>query len=339
MLHKVGEQLSVEPVELHELRADEVCVEIKAAGICHSDLNYRDGVSPVARLPIILGHEISGLVVERGENVKEVSEGSRACVHYVLSCGECGFCRVNRENLCEEYRMIGKDLDGGFAEFINVPSTNVLELPENMPFEQGALVGCAVSTAYHALKRARVNVGDTVVVYGVGGVGIHGVQLAAKVFGAGRVIAVDVSDEKLRLAGNLGADEVVNVRRENVVERIRGLTIGKLGDVVLDFVGLRATIEEALECVGKGGRLAVVGIGSEDIRISPYRTVIGKEMEIVGVNDHLKSEMEFLLRKVQAGEIDLSNSVTHRVSLDNVNRGMEVLKKKIGNPSRVVVTP
>lgn len=337
LLRKIGAQLSIETVKVPNLKADEVTIKIKVAGICHSDINYRDGVSPVARLPIILGHEISGLVVDTGENVEEIEEGDRVCVHYVISCGECKFCEIKRENLCEKYQMIGKDVDGGFAEFINVPAKNVLKLPECIPFEHGALVGCAVSTAFHSLKRARVNVGDSVVIYGVGGVGMHAVQLAAKAFEAGRVIAVDVSDKKLELAKKLGADDAINGNRENVVDRIRGLTEGNLGDVVLEFVGLKKTIEEAAECVAKGGKLAIVGIGSEDIRISPYRTIIGKEMEIIGVNDHLKSEMDYLLKLVQTGTIDLSNSITHRLSLEDVNHGLDVLMNKIDDPFRIIV--
>lgn len=205
-------------------------------------------------------------------------------------------------------------MDGGFAEFINVPAENVLKLPECIPFEQGALVGCAVSTAFHSLKRARVNVGDTVAIYGVGGVGIHAVQLASKVFEAGMVIAIDVSDKKLELAKRLGADYAINGNRVNVVDRIQELTEGNLGDSLLEFVGQKETIEEALKCVAKGGKLAIVGIGSNDIRISPYRTLIGKEMEIIGVNDHLKSEMDYLLKLIQTRKIDLSNSISHRFS-------------------------
>lgn len=108
LLRKIGEQLSIEKVKVPNLKANEVAIKIKAAGICNSDINYRDGVSPVARLPIILGHEISGQVVDTGEKVEEIKEEDRVCVHYVISCGKCKFCRINRENLCEEYQMKGQ---------------------------------------------------------------------------------------------------------------------------------------------------------------------------------------------------------------------------------------
>jgi 2-desacetyl-2-hydroxyethyl bacteriochlorophyllide A dehydrogenase len=338
VLHKIGEQLRIGNVKVPELKPGEVTVRIRAAGICHSDLNYRDGISPVGQLPRILGHEISGQVVDIAEGAEDVEVGDRVCIHYVKSCGDCVYCGAGRGNLCENYQMIGKDVDGGFAEFINVPVGNVLQLPDRIPFEQGALIGCAVSTSFHALKRARVKDGDTVVIYGVGGVGLHAVQLAARVFAAGKVVAVDISDRKLKLAKEYGAENEINGTRENVVDKLRESTGGRLADVVLEFVGLRKTIEEAVHCVAKGGRLALVGIGSEGICLSPYKTMIGKEMELIGVNDHLKSEITQLIKLIQTGKVDLSKSITHKYTLKNINKGFEVLEKKIEDPLRVMVT-
>lgn len=337
-LHSIGEPLSLDLVELPKVGADDVLVDIRASGICHSDINYRYGFVSVAKLPIILGHEISGVIAEVGNKVEGMEKGDRVCVHYVVSCGQCLFCRTSRENFCEKYQMIGMTIDGGFAEYIAVPASNVLKLPDAVPFEQGAIMGCAVSTAFHALKRGRVDEGDTVVVYGVGGLGAHAVQLANKVFGAGNVIAVDVLDEKLKLAKELGADEVVNAAHEDPAESINAITKGKLADVVLDFVGLRKTIENGINCVGKGGRIVIVGIGRvEDVTVSPYRSIIRKEMELIGVNDHFKSELATLIKLTASGKIDLSTSVTHRIRLEDVNLGMEILEKKIGNPLRVVI--
>lgn len=337
-LHRIAEKLRIDNVPVPDLGSKDVLVDVMASGICHTDINYREGVSPVGKLPIILGHEIAGVIAEVGDQVEDVKESDRVCVHYVLSCGECRFCIAGRENLCEKYQMIGKHVDGGFAEYIKVPARNVLKLPEAIPFEQGAIMGCAVSTAFHALRRGRINVGDTIVIYGVGGVGVHAVQLAAKVFGAGKVIAVDISEEKLKIAQKLGADEVVNAAEEKPLERIKEMTDGRLADVALEFIGLRSTIEEAISCVGKGGRMLIVGICPEDIRVAPHRTIIGKELEIIGVNDHLKSEVAQLIKLVSSGKIDLSGSITHRVQLEDVNHGMEILEKNIGNPVRVVIT-
>jgi propanol-preferring alcohol dehydrogenase len=335
-LHRIGENLRIDDVDVPEVGTNDVILDIRASGICHSDLNYRDGVSPVGRLPIILGHEIAGVVSKTGERVKGIVEDDRVCVHYIRSCGDCSFCRTDRENFCEEYQMIGKDIDGGFAECIRVPASNVLKLPDALPFEQGCILGCAASTTYHALKRGRIRAGDTVVVYGVGGLGAHAIPLA-KIFQAEKVVAVDISDEKLNLAKRLGVDEIVNAAVEDPTERIEEMTEGKLADLVLDFVCAAKVIEQEIRCVGKGGRMVLVGIGQDDIRLSPYKTIIGKEMELIGVNDHLKSELAQVIDIVGSGKMDLSTSITHRVHLDEVNTGLRILEERIGNPIRVVV--
>ena len=335
-LHRVGEALKIDRVETPEIGLSDVLVDIKASGICRSDLNYRDGLAPVAKLPLTLGHEIAGIVSETGERVEGTEEGDRVCVHYIRSCGNCLFCRADRENFCEEYQMIGKDVDGGFAEYIVVPARNVLKLPDTLPFDEACILGCAVSTTYHALRRGRIRAGENVVVYGVGGLGAQAIQLA-KVFNAGKVIAVDTSDEKLNLAKKLGADEFVNATVEDPAERIGSVTEGKLADLVLDFVGAAKVVEQEIRCVGKGGRLVLVGIGRDDIMISPYKTIIGKEMELIGVNDHLRSELVELIEIIGSGMIDLSTSITHRVHLDEVNSGLRILEERIGNPVRVVV--
>jgi propanol-preferring alcohol dehydrogenase len=335
-LHAIGEKLRIDNVELPEIGSNDVIVEIQASGICHSDLNYRDGVARVGKLPIILGHEIAGLILKTGEHVKRLEEDERVCIHYIRSCGKCSLCCAGKENFCEQYQMIGKDIDGGFAEYIKVPASNVLRLPHDLPFEQACILGCAVSTAYHALRRGRICAGDTVVICGVGGLGTQAVSLA-KILKARRVVAVDISDEKLELAKKLGADEIVNPATEGLAPRIDETTGGKLADLVLDFVGAPEVIEEEMRCVGKGGRLVLVGIGEGNINVSPYETIIGKEMELVGVNDHLRSELAELVDMVASGKMDLSRSITHRVHLDEVNTGFDILEERIGNPIRVVV--
>jgi propanol-preferring alcohol dehydrogenase len=336
-LHAIGKKLSIDRTQIPHVGNKEVLVKIKASGLCHSDLNYRKGISPVGKLPITLGHEISGDIVEIGDQVAEINEGDRVCVHYVISCGNCSFCNSGRDNLCKKYKMIGKDVDGGFAEYITLPLRNVLKLPPTLPYEQGAIMGCALSTSFHALKRGRIRVGDSVIVYGVGGVGIHAVQLAAKVFGAGKVVAVDLSEEKLKLAKKLGADETVNASEEDPLEKIKEITDGELANIVLEFIGLKQTMDKAISCIGKGGKLIIVGISPDEITISPYRTVIARELEIIGVNDHLKSEMDQLMTLVNSGKLDLHTSITHKVPLDDVNLGFELLERKIGNPVRVVL--
>lgn len=338
-LHKMGEKLRIDHVPIPAVNTCDVLVKVKACGICHSDINYVKGLSAVGKFPIILGHEIAGVVEEVGDEVENVKVGERVCVHYVLSCGECSYCQSGRENLCDKYQMIGKDVDGGFAEYIKVPSSNVLKLPESIPFEHGAIIGCAVSTAFHALKRGELKPREIVTIFGVGGVGIHTVQLAAKVFKAEKVIAIDISDWKLELAERLGANYVVNASRENVLFKISEATEGRLSDVTVDFTGSAEALLHAIKSVGKGGRLVIAGICSKEIAVHPYETIIGKEMKIIGVNDHLKREMMKIIQLASTGRLNLSKSITRILPLEKVNYGLGILERGLGNIIRIVLNP
>ena len=337
-LHRIGAKLSIDHVSVPTIAADEVLVDVRASGICHSDINYRNGIAPVGKLPITLGHEISGIIAKTGAKVKELRSGDRVLVHYIISCGKCNYCVTGRENYCADYRMIGKDVDGGFAEYVKVPARSLLKLPSRFPFEQAAIMGCAVPTAYHALRRGRLKQGDTIVLIGVGGLGLHAVQLAAKAFKAGLIIAVDLQGWKLKQARNLGAKETVNATNQDVTEAIKKATDGEFADVVVDFVGHETTIKQAVSSVGKGGRMVLVGIGAKSIQLSPYETIIGKEMEIVGVDDHLKTELIQLVKLVRNGTVDLSRSVTHKVALEDINCGFEILESNRENITRIVAT-
>ena len=178
---------------------------------------------------------------------------------------------------------------------------------------------------------------DTVVVYGVGGLGSHAVQLASKIFKAKRVIAVDISEGKLEIAARMGASEVVNANSVDPVERIKEITEGRLADVVLDYVGQRKTIENAIRFIGMGGRVVLVGVSPDEIQLSPYKTIIGKEMALIGSDDHLKSELSKLIELIESRKLDLSTSITHKVRLEDVNDGMQIVEGNIGNSICVVV--
>jgi propanol-preferring alcohol dehydrogenase len=336
-LHSIGKRLRLDYIKIPSIGKDEVLVDIKASGICHSDLNYCYGRSPVGKLPIVLGHEIAGIISQIGKNVENLKIGDKVCIDYIISCGNCRFCRSNRENLCEYYQMIGKDLDGGFAEYIKVPTKNVFKLPKNIQLNQAAIIGCAVSTAFHALNRAKIVQSDTVMIYGTGGVGIQAVQLASKIFKVKKIIAVDVSNKKLEIAKRLGANITVNALENDLVKKIKDFNNGQLADVVLEFIGLKKTIEKAFQFITKGGKIILVGIGPEALKMYPYKTIISKEIEIIGSNDHLKIEIEKLIKLLKAGKINLYDSITHKFSLENVNLGIDLLNRKQEDTVRSII--
>jgi len=329
------------PLELVELPVprpgrEEVLIKVKATGICSSDLHYQDGRSRVTKMPITLGHEIAGEVAECGEEVSGLNVGDRVCLFYLVTCGKCMACSGGNDNYCSEARMLGKDIDGGFAEYLAVPARNVFPFPESIPFSQAALLTDAVATPFHALSRAGVKTGDSVLVIGIGGLGLHAVQIA-KIMGAGQVIAVDLETEKLKLASKVGATETVNPAEENPYERINALTGGG-ADLAIELIGLPVTIRQAIDCTGIGGRTVIVGICPEEIGISPYHDLLLKERTLMGSADQSRADFPVIIELAAQKRLDMSQSVTRELPLEEVNRGLEMLKHKEENPVRLVVT-
>jgi 2-desacetyl-2-hydroxyethyl bacteriochlorophyllide A dehydrogenase len=308
-----------QPLELHEVPvptpgAGDVLVRVKAAGICHSDAHYRAGISSVEPLPMTLGHEVAGVVEQVGGEVKNVKAGERVCLHYLATCGECDWCRAGNEQFCRAAQMIGKYRAGGYAEFILMPASSVFKLPDEIPYEQGAIMMCSSATSLHALRKARLQQGESVAVFGVGGLGVSAIQLA-KALGAGPVFAVDINPRKLELAASLGAVPV-NAAEANPVTAIQELTAGRGVDVSLELIGLPATMQQSVRALAIKGRAALVGITEKSFPVAPYYEVINKEAEIIGVSDHLATELPELLKFAREQRLNLSNVVTRTVPLD-----------------------
>ncbi|MFN2164640.1 MAG: alcohol dehydrogenase catalytic domain-containing protein, partial [Anaerolineae bacterium] len=204
---EIGEPLEMQDIPVPPVGAGEVLVRIKAAGICHSDVHYRAGASPVGPLPLTPGHEVAGIVEKVGAGVSTLRAGDRVCLHYLLTCGQCHHCRSGHEQFCPEGQMIGKNCDGGYAEYIVVPARNAVHLAEGIPFEQGAVLMCSSATSFHALRKGQLQAGETVAIFGAGGLGMSAIQLA-QALGALEVYAVDINPEKLQQAQSYGAHPV-----------------------------------------------------------------------------------------------------------------------------------
>jgi len=337
-LVKIGQPLEMHDVPVPEVRPQDVLVKVKAAGICHSDAHYRAGISPVRPLPMTLGHEISGVVEQVGETVAGLQPGDRVCLHYMVTCGKCKYCNMGSEQFCESGSMIGKYQPGGYAEYICLPARSVFKLPEEIPFEQAAIMMCSSATSYHALRKTRLNAGETLAVFGVGGLGMSAVQLAYAM-GALRVFGVDINPGKLALAEQYGAVPI-NAGQVEAVEEIKRQTQGKGVDVALELIGLPVTMRQAIDCVGVFGRIALVGINEKTIEIDPYAELLGREAEIIGVSDHLASEIPILIGFVRFGKLDLSKVISHTIPLegDAINESLDQLDAYT-LPGRVVITP
>ena len=254
----------------------EVLVDIHAAGICHSDAHYRAGKGSIT-LPLTLGHEIAGVISGTSQ---------RVALHYLHDDG----------------RMLGKEVDGGYAERIIVPAANAVPIPDGIPFEAAAVMMCSTATAWHALRLAHLRPGESVAILGFGGLGASAVQLA-KVLGAGRVFAVDRVPEKLEAAKSFGAIPTA-------IEDLRNV------DVALDFAGHPATTLQALRALNRGGRIMIVAINLRMLELDAYRDVLAHERHIIGVSDHTREELVELLDLAHRGSIDISPVITRRVALN-----------------------
>ncbi len=327
--------LKIEDIAKPSPGRGQVLVKVAACGVCHTDLHYIEhGVPTFKKPPIVLGHEASGRVEALGADVSEVSAGDRVLIPAVLTCGRCTACRQGHENICAHMTMLGNHFDGAYAEYVVVPAKDLLHLPESIPLEEASVIADALSTPYHAVKnRARVQPGDTVVIFGCGGVGINAVQLAAAA--GGQVIAVDISDRKLDWAREFGAARTINAAKvERIDKEVKKLTGGG-ADIAMEVIGNPRTIEQAFECLRAGGRLCVVGYTHEAISLVAGK-IMFKEVEIVGSLGCRPVDYLPLIRMVESGRVNLKKLVTHRFALHELRKAFEIMKEGLSLRSIVI---
>ncbi|MEU1938819.1 Zn-dependent alcohol dehydrogenase [Streptomyces coeruleorubidus] len=353
VLPAVGSPLEITGIELPDPGPGQVHVRLAAAGVCHSDLSLSNGTMRVP-VPAVLGHEGAGTVVAVGEGVTHVAPGDGVVLNWAPSCGVCHACSLGEVWLCanalngaaDVYARTteGTDLHPGlnvaaFAEETVVSAACVLPAPEGIPLTDAALLGCAVLTGYGAVHHsARVRQGETVAVFGVGGVGLAALQ-AARIAGASKIVAVDVSAEKEELARAAGATDYV-LASENTAREIRALT-GKQGvDVAVECAGRAVSIRTAWDSTRRGGRTTVVGIGGKDQQVTFNaleifhwgRTLTG----CVYGNSDPAVDLPVLAEHVREGRLDLSALVTERISLDGIPAAFENMLAGKGGRALVV---
>jgi propanol-preferring alcohol dehydrogenase len=280
----------------------EALVRVRNVGVCGTDVKIRAGRMGLGVIPLIMGHEIAGEVAEVGADVRGFVPGDRVVVNFYVTCGRCQFCRVGRDTLCPEVRQHGFSIDGGFAEYVKTPGVNLCKVPDHVPLEAACILGDAVATSYHAItRRANVKPGTTVALIGVGGVGLHALQMA-RLAGA-RVIAVDVNEARLDVARSLGADAVVDARSGPFHETVRRLTGGQGADVVLEFVANQQTLPSSYQSVKRAGRLVFVGYTPGlPLPVLPHE-LVRNELEIVGSRANTKQELQETMDLVAGGRI------------------------------------
>ena len=332
-----GHSLTDADVPIPEIGSHDVSIRVAAAGICHSDAHYRAGISKIDRLPLTLGHEVAGRVEEVGSNVAHLSVGDRVCVHYLVHCGSCEFCVRGLEQFCRSGEMIGKHRDGGYAEYINVPGANAFLLPDEIPFEVGAIMMCSSATALHALNKSRIQPNESVAIFGFGGLGFSALQLA-HAFNCGDVYVVEINPAKLMSVGTMGAVPI-DARSADAVEQIKAATDGKGVDVALELIGSAKTMRQAVLCLAPLGRAALVGLTTESMSIHPYTQVINKEAEIIGVSDHLAMEIPTLIEFARTGKLRFPPETLRSVDLEaaQINAALDALQHSIDHVRTVIV--
>ncbi|MFB6959323.1 Zn-dependent alcohol dehydrogenase [Streptomyces sp. NPDC056309] len=353
VLPAIGSPLEITGIELPEPGPGRVRVRLAAAGVCHSDLSLTNGTLRVP-VPAVLGHEGAGTVVAVGEDVTQVAPGDAVVLNWAPSCGNCHACSLGEVWLCANAMNGAADVhartaDGSelhpglnvaaFAEETVVAASCVLPLPDGVPVTDAALLGCAVLTGYGAVHHAaKVRPGETVAVFGVGGVGLATLQ-AARIAGAERIVAVDVSPEKEELARRAGATDFLPATGDTPRE-IRALT-GKQGvDAAVECVGRAVTIRAAWESTRRGGRTTVVGIGGKDEQVTFNalelfhwgRTLTGC---VYGNSDPAR-DLPVLAEHVRTGRLDLTALVTDRISLDDIPAAFENMLAGKGGRALVV---
>ncbi|WP_329342221.1 Zn-dependent alcohol dehydrogenase [Streptomyces sp. NBC_01352] len=354
VLPAVGAPLEIAEIDLPDPGPGQVRVRLAAAGVCHSDLSLSNGTMRVP-VPAVLGHEGAGTVVAVGEGVADFRPGAAVVLNWAPSCGSCHACSLGEVWLCANAlngaadvyarrASDGRDLHPGlnvaaFAEETVVPANCVLPLPEGIPLTDAALLGCAVLTGYGAVHHAaRVRTGETVAVYGVGGVGLAALQ-AARIAGASRIVAVDVSPAKEELARGAGATDYV-VASDTTAREIRALTAKQGVDVAVECVGRAATIRTAWDSTRRGGRTTVVGIGGKDQQVTFNalelfhwgRTLAGC---VYGNSDPAR-DLPVLAEHVRAGRLDLGALVTERIGLEGIPAAFENMLAGKGGRALVV---
>ncbi|HYC91181.1 MAG TPA: alcohol dehydrogenase catalytic domain-containing protein [Thermoanaerobaculia bacterium] len=315
--------------------AGEVVVDVHRAGICHTDAHYRGGITNV-ELPRTLGHEIAGVISAVGSGVTDLREGQRVALHYLTSCGTCERCQKYGEQFCPTGGMLGKDHDGGYAQRIVIPAVNAIPIPDGVSSDVAAIMMCSTATAYHAIRLASLQKGQSVAVLGFGGLGVSAVQLA-RALGAAEVYAVDVVPEKLELAAQFGATPL-DARETPVHKAILGATNGRGVDVTLELTGNAEVARGGLRSLTPGGRLMIVAINLRQFEFNPFADLLVRERHIIGCSDHTRAELVELLDLAARGEIDLSRAITRSVPFEAsaVNAALDDLEKGSGHLRSVI---
>ena len=335
VLEKVN-KIEITDIPVPKPASDEVVIKVKTCGMCGTDLKLYTG-QYTARVPVVPGHEYSGEIVEVGKSVRNLRPGQRVVSDPNESCGKCYWCRNHQPCFCNDLAAYGVLRDGGFAEYCTATEKGVYPIPEGVDDEVAAFAE-PVSCVVHAADRISYRPGETVAILGGGPLGQIHLQFALN-SGASKVVLADPNQSRRELAQKFGAHAVINPKEEHVKERVLEQTAGLGADVVIEAVGRKETIEQSFRLAKRGGRVVIFGFAAESEKavFSPF-DVLSRELTILGawVNPYSYSRA---LDVLSSGRIDVKPLISHRLNLDNILQGYQMMARKPAGFIKSLVTP
>ncbi len=318
-MYKPGD-LRVEDVPVPEPKDNEALVQVMACGVCGSDIP-RVNKYGAHIAPLTIGHEFAGKIVKVGKDVKEFKEGDRVTVPPLIPCYKCEWCQKGIYSLCEDYDYFGSRRDGAMAEYVAVPEPNMLKLPDNVGYVDGATTD-PCGNALHGLAQAQLQPGEVFVAYGAGPIGLYAIQIA-KARGASKVFAVDMGEEKIKAALDNGADIAIDASEQDPVEIIKQETGGKMADVVIDFTGAPVAQKKAIDCAGKMARVVLLGISHQGLDLGEKQVdnIMRSQISVIGSwNSFTKpfpgDDWFAGLEMMKEGKIGAKHMISHMLPLD-----------------------
>jgi len=331
------------PYELEEIEVDEpaisksddVIINVKVVGICGSDMLGFQGKHELMTYPRILGHEFSGVVEDVGESVTGLEVGDQVVVEPLVTCGKCRPCRTGDYNVCEEMKVLGVHTDGACQEKVVTRADRVFKLPPGITLREGAMVE-PLCVGLEASRRGRMTIEDTVAIFGAGTIGLC-VLKAAKCYRARRIVAVDINDDRLKLAQNMGADYVVNSAKENLKERIAELTNGKGASLVIEATGAEKALEECFEATAYRGRVTILGFYKSLLVQIPPIHIVKKELDVYGSRLY-RNRFPLALDLLAKKEVNLLDLITHELPFDRIEQAMKTALDPKEKSLKVIVS-
>jgi L-iditol 2-dehydrogenase len=313
-----------------------VKIKVKAAGICGSEVHAYNGTHPFRHPPAIMGHELSGEVAEVGSAVKGFKTGARVLVEPQKTCGSCMYCQGSDYYVCKQKVVLGTTTwDGAFGEYVVAPEQIVYHLPDNMTFEQGALVE-PLAVGLHAVRQSSVRLGSSVVIIGCGTIGLA-TMACAQAQGAGQIVGVDVLDFNLKMAEKMGATRLVNPKREKLTEVIAKEVHPAGAEIGFDAAGYPSVVDDLLSVVRRKGEIILVALYEEPVVIKNSFGIIGGEMRIKGVQMYNRDDFQAAIDMIRLGRVEVKPLVSHRLPVEEAQKGLEILYRKTEEVIKVLL--